>query len=460
VVYDDSTVAKYVLSLADNDLCPSNALIGHISNRNQTSVGESVSLMSSLSSDHLSAVYSMNVHSTFSSLLLAGGKGGNLVVFRLGNDSLRGGHDDLSDTKDVTGPVGWTELVHFHGHDRWISNSKFVSGNQTRDSILVISSSDDGFVKVWDLSKTCCVSQAHLSDGSNESLPLLLAKSNCSHTKGIFAMDEFWGTILTGSKDKNVAISVMRDNGSGSSTTSHALDTLRTFDYHSRVVKCVAWKYSCCDDAHSNPSGEPVIFASASQDGDVCIKDSRVSSSDPEISITDAHIGGTHSVSWCKSSAGEHLLLSAGYESIVNVYDIRNIRKSDTSSTSSSTSSALHSFPEHVVTEFGSGQLASSSNNRSKKTNLIVSPCFLNSSTIIQPSVRSNSLSVQSITTGKTMSRVILPDSPVGVIATCIDENKPMRNNPIYDSNRDCSYYRVFASTNMKGNIHEIIMRC
>ena len=109
----------------------------------------------------LSAVYSMQFD-TSGRLLAAGGKGGIVAIFTtdglLGQDT--GAHNSescLASSSEHTDPL----LLSFKGHKGWISSVAFitaadpcnnVSSNSSSSSRLV-TSSNDGVLKLWDLSK-------------------------------------------------------------------------------------------------------------------------------------------------------------------------------------------------------------------------------------------------------------------------------------------------------------------
>ena len=109
--------------------------------------------------------------------------------------------------------------------------------------LLALTASDDSTIKLWDLTKS-----------SSSAAKLLYQSGDTLHAKGIFCMDYHFdrGLILTGSKDKTVRISTLQciggngddGDGDGDGVSSSArgdqhlqLDTLRVFEYHSKVVK-------------------------------------------------------------------------------------------------------------------------------------------------------------------------------------------------------------------------------
>jgi hypothetical protein len=363
--FDDSSVLKYVISTAERSP-PSQSCLS------SGKPGEAIPTLHPLPSlrcDSLAAVYSLHPHPTIPSLLVAAGKGGIAAIY------------STSPSRDLSLDDGSrAPLLHFKAHSRWISSAKFLSpresvGETEREplsaAIRLLTAADDGLLKLWDLARCTQNSDPQLLS----SLPL--------HEKGIFSMDESAGQILTGSKDRSVSLSVIHPSGE--------IQRAQLFqDLHGSVVKSVHWKPVL--------GSSPVIFASGSQDSSVAVQDIR--SPTPSLCIASAHAGGVHTVSWSpllgsSDGSAEFLLMSAGYDSAVKLYDIRHC--------TSATATPLHIFQER---------------NPSSRSSTIVTPSFLTSRSLLIPNESSFSISINCTTTGRTLSRGTLEEQPLSVVCS------------------------------------------
>jgi WD40 repeat protein len=364
--FDDSSVLRYAISI-DSEVVsgidtPSQAL----SQRNCENPVPTLKPLSSLQSDSLLAVYSMHPHPVIPSLLVAAGKGGQVAIY------------SIPETKVQT-PTSYSPhpLLEFRAHTRWISSAKFFSKSKSVDEeahIRLLTTADDGMLKFWD------VAQCNL-----RSDPKILSSVSL-HEKGIFAMDERDGHILTGSKDRSLSVSVIQSSGE--------IRRVQSFlDLHASVVKGVQWKPS-----HEEHDCPPQVFVSGGQDCSIFVQDIR--SSSPALHIPVAHEGGVHTVSWCPVTPGsdgnEHLLMSAGYDSSVKIFDVRVC--------GGATCPPLHTFRD---------QGAPLSRRSS-----ITTPAFLTSKHLLIPNELSSSISVHCTLTGKTLSRGSLEEQPLSVISS------------------------------------------
>jgi len=69
------------------------------------------------------------------------------------------------------------------------------------------------------------------------------------------------------------------------------------------------------------------IFASASTDRAVCIKDIRTSSDvSADIRLVNVHSGSVHSVVWSPFGSTSHLLVTSGLDDVIKVFDDRILR--------------------------------------------------------------------------------------------------------------------------------------
>jgi WD40 repeat protein len=185
-----------------------------------------------------------------------------------------------------------SDLMSFKAHARWISTALFLSDiTPESESLLIISSSDDATIKIWDLYKS--------SINRPERQPKLINTSNHIHQKGIFAMDLKNRLLLTGSKDKRVAFSRILDD------CTVQLD--RVFEFHTGVVKSVSWQGVITDDFASSSSQLPSstfnsnVFLSAGQDRRVCLHDTRSNNNQgyqADIEMNDVLTSGIHTITW------------------------------------------------------------------------------------------------------------------------------------------------------------------
>jgi len=229
---------------------------------------------------NLQSIYSLSFHHQVKSLLIAAGKGGEVSVVKFDNSSnnvnsstsIDNDNIDEKETSNLMECNNNKVLLSFRAHNRWISSAKFVNpqcinndsnGNYFEsEGPLALTASDDSTVKLWDLSKV---------SSRDSKTPLLLAESNHTlHEKGIFSMDYHYasGRILTGSKDRTVCISRLvvasQIHSLNPSRSATHFEVERRFEFHSKVVKAVAWQ--------QEGLGGGSIFASGGQDRCVFIK--------------------------------------------------------------------------------------------------------------------------------------------------------------------------------------------
>ena len=387
VSYDMSSVSSYLQSV--KPACYQQSLSASTDGLRTGPVSTPVlqpSPLASFQCDLLAAVYSLHYHPQTPSLLVSAGKGGYVTLYTLPAS------DDNLQPEDAEAAVR-PPLLAFKAHDRWVSSCRFVPslsiGKDAHSSVLLLTSSDDGTVKLWDVSQ----SRSGTPSGPHSfySQPKQVTKSQCGHNKGIFAMDEMAGKILTGSKDKSVCVSLLTDSCQIVFDSEHIL--------HEGVVKSVSWRHHLsAENDQMLPGGcPPVVFASGSQDASVCIKDTRSPPQLPEVSLQGVHMGGVHTVQWCPFNGGEHLLLTAGFDGSVQVFDIRAASNGESQKCS----------PVHVFRDRDSG--------KKKQRGSITTPSFLNSEAVVIPWEMSGSVSIHSILTGKTLSRGTISEVPMAV---------------------------------------------
>ena len=478
--YDDSSVLRYVMSSTNTYSTTSTSAL--------TSGVRSLSLSSDIPmlSESLAAVYSLQFHPT-APLLMAAGKGGYVSLFRVeastssssssNNRNSSGSSSGRGSSSSSSGDDG--ELLTFRAHDSWVAAAKFIAPsttpNMSSDPLLVptplvhnrpmlcITASNDGSVKLWDVGKTRALSGKLVS-------PQLLAQNRGIHAKGVFSLDVYvpggvgggggGGSgdgggggggyegylgdvrVLTGSKDRQVCVSRIHldvssssssssSSGSGSGSGSRGGVTSapgasgtagvgivvdRAFDsLHTGVVKCVCW------------SARAEVFASGGQDRQVCVKDCRSSTPVADVRLEDVHGGGVHTVVWGPREAA-HLLLTAGADPVIKLFDVRwpgtpvatmdnassssshSSCSSSSSLSSSSTTSAtlLHSFRGHA-------------SPHARKHSTILPPRFLGPHVVLAAGEGSDCLSLYCTRTGAALSRGAMPDQPIAIAVSGAD---------------------------------------
>jgi len=316
-------------------------------------------------------------------MLLTAGKNGMCALFSTGT---------MGGTGAGAAPA---LLYHFKAHSKWVSAARFVPTAARAGSMPVITTADDGMVKVWDMARQ-----------GKKSAQLLLASQE-PHNRGIFALDVAGDAILTGSKDKTVCLSRL-DAGCG------GLKAESRFELHSNVVKSVEW----C------PGSNGHVFASGAQDRSVCVKDARCGRPcHPEVEILDAHSGGVHTVAWAPLSGTgigigtgigggcpQFLLASAGMDPVVKVWDMRfPLKPLHVTGTGEGDGAKggeevgrepLHCFQGHART--------------GARLKSILPVRWLSPSVLVTPGEASDQLSLYCAASGRTLSRGELGDEPIG----------------------------------------------
>ena len=225
--------------------------------------------------------------------------------------------DDDDDGEDEDGMIH--PIFSWTGHSgRWISGAKFLSNSTTTTPSRLVTSSNDGTVCLWDLTKVTTTSNVP---------KVLYQTSKDLHRSGVFAMDILQRGesdsnasvhICTGSKDKTIAIHSVEDymmtssSSSSSSSNNNNRGVLWRSDYHAGKVGAVQFQ----------GAGSSLV-ASASDDGYVAIHDYRgpatSSSSSSSSGGLVAEIGNAHtrphSVVWDKfEGSGDNQYFLTGKE--------------------------------------------------------------------------------------------------------------------------------------------------
>ena len=254
--FDDSSVFRYN--------------VGEISELHiQSDCGRLYSCGTSWTDNSLKKIYCVDWHRN-NELFVAAGHGGQVAVFG----------------SNVADP-----LMSFKSSRGWCSAAQFL-GTTKDHEILLLTASNDGSLTLWDATK-----QSKASGRAKE-----VASTNDLHGGGIFSMHEFEGVVVSGSKDKTVAISHVTEDG--------CLKVLDTYDsLHSGVVKSVRlWDTN--------------VFVSTGND--MCIKlvDRRAGKKE-QVCIEDADHLSINSVRWIESNS----IVAASFAPHMRIWDLRKTLK-------------------------------------------------------------------------------------------------------------------------------------
>ncbi|XP_078440684.1 uncharacterized protein LOC144710722 [Wolffia australiana] len=220
-------------------------------------------------------------------LIAAGGHGGVISVF--GVDENSDCEEGLSQ-EEIESP-----LLSWKASKSWISGVFFVDDNP----MLMISSSNDGKIVVWDVGRQPFVDSLEMSWS-----PPSVDEAAGLHSGGIFSMHHLGHAIVTGSKDSCVVIS----NFSGGRLEMER----KIYGHHSGVIRSVCFRET------------KDIIADCGGDGCVCILDGRLS--EPcTLTIESTHETHINSLEWCPSD--RNILLTASKDPVLRLYDIRNHAK-------------------------------------------------------------------------------------------------------------------------------------
>eukprot|EP01125_Pyxidicula_operculata_P014963 TRINITY_DN5050_c0_g1_i1.p1 TRINITY_DN5050_c0_g1~~TRINITY_DN5050_c0_g1_i1.p1 ORF type:complete len:625 (-),score=130.82 TRINITY_DN5050_c0_g1_i1:209-2083(-) len=313
-------------------------------------------------------------------LMAAAGHKGRLSVYGVipyNEDS----DEEDTDTHDTSSSYR-DPLISFRAHSGWVSNIQFMkpssrssstSSSSSSSSSLesvntkIISSSNDKAIKIFDLSKTV------------ESEPKLLCQTKSLHTSGIFSMhyyceddDDHEQYVLSASKDSRVVYSRITPSG---------ICKIGDYNCHTSVVKCCRFR-----DKHS--------FASTGNDGKIMVVDTR--SSTDHLKINAHHTHAINHVTW--SPTDPNILLSAGFDKFICVYDIRNNTK------------PLHILDKHISTD--------------KRLKNIYKPIFnLDGKKIITVGEGSTKLTTYCVESGKKLSVGSMKSAPGSICLTNLVRN-------------------------------------
>eukprot|EP01018_Ginkgo_biloba_P021314 Gb_13014 [translate_table: standard] len=338
IQYDDSSVLKYMCSSTEGHSISASA------NNSGTNLVGFLHVGKELVDPALKRIYSVDVavlNGTERALLAAGGHGGRISVYGTSIAS----SDGMDDSESVAeGP-----LMTWKGSVSWISAVRFLK----QDSMLLLSSSNDGGLLLWDINKEA---SGGLQPDQCASPPIV-AETYDLHSQGIFGMHELNGRIATASKDSSVGFSRFQSSG---------ITVERTFSgHHSGPVKGISFRDSD-------------ILVDCGADNRICILDLRLPNF-CTLTIESDHRTGVNVVEWCPSQ--DFLLLSASRDPELLLYDIRSPKQ------------PLHKLWGHVDPKL-------------RKCSHIYRPAFVSGGmAIATPGQGSGQISLYSVNDGKAISR-------------------------------------------------------
>ena len=197
----------------------------------------------------------------------------------------------------------FSHLQDFRLHRSWVAGAAWAGG------LRCLSASNDGTLCVWDLAA------AERNTGVPSQLASLVPHTgNAGKGAGIFSMDLAQphgaadatggggagaGTVVTGAKDSTVAVTKLREGGL-------CVDRIAETDHG--VVKAVRWR-----DAST--------FASAGNDGAVCLWDARAGMDAPVASLDGVHATSINALAWRPSDG--NVLASTSFDASIVVSDLR-----------------------------------------------------------------------------------------------------------------------------------------
>ncbi|KAJ7533464.1 hypothetical protein O6H91_13G050500 [Diphasiastrum complanatum] len=358
ISYDDSSVWVYTCG---NDMVSTN-VTSWCSIDMELEIKGFQSLSRYLYDPSLTRIYSMDVACVERSdraLLAAGGHQGRMAVFgtHIGcNSHFQGDYASSKTDLEANASLEILPLLSWKGCKGWISQVKFLSEQPQEGSMLLLSSSNDSSLILWDINKQ---EQKHpqVSTGNWKGSPMIVAEAESLHSDGIFGMHETSCQIATASKDGTIAYCRISD--------AKFVKERSISGHHSSTIKCVRFR-----DKH--------VVADGGADGLICILDLRL----PQpctLNIHDTHASGINVVEW--NPCDENMLLSASNDPHLLLHDIRN-----------------HLEPLHKLIGHMSPQLHRSSR--------IYRPTFVaKGHAVATPGEGSKQISLYSVSSGKAISR-------------------------------------------------------
>lgn len=306
----------------------------------------------------LSKIYSMDIARRNRSLLAAGGHQGRIAVFPFENQTEECGTSHSESQYGAESHMGMEEdssvqpLVSWKAGRGWISQVQFLSEQFMEEATLLLSSSNDHSVVLWDLNK-----QQHQARANQSTTPKIVAQADHLHAQGIFGMHEKSLRLATASKDRTLAYGRIGPTGFTKERTIE--------NHHSAAVRGVRFR-------------DLNILADCGADARICILDLRIPTPCMH-TLQDAHASEINVVEW--SPTNENLFLSASHDPQILIHDIRSLAQ------------PLHRLSGHM-----SPQIV-----RSRQ---IYRPAFVWAGKgVVTPGEGSGKLSLYNVETGKAISR-------------------------------------------------------
>ncbi|KAL3681847.1 hypothetical protein R1sor_024803 [Riccia sorocarpa] len=310
---------------------------------------------------NLTRIYTMDIApisgcSQKKGLLAAGGSQGRLAVFAVCDS------DVASSSSKVAQPasVPQTPLLSWTVDSSWVSQVLFLSNQFQEHGTLLLSSSNDGRVVLWDINKQRVRSGTRgLSPLTREGTPVVVCETSSLHSGGIFGMHESRGKIGT-SSEGSLAISTIKETGI-------VMERFIT-GHHTGVIRSVRFR-------------DQNILADCGVDSVIGILDLRAS--DPcSLKIQTAHKTGISMVEWSPVSVETNLVLSASKDPQLYLHDIRYPTK------------AMMQFEGHI-------------HPRRAKCYSIYRPAFIaGGDVVVSPGEGTHQLSLYSVTKGEVLKKL------------------------------------------------------
>lgn len=272
------------------------------------------------------------------SLLAVGGHQGHTAIYS----------NDQSEENDRV--EGQSEpLLSFRSHRGWVSDVQFTSV-QPDTSTLLLTSSNDAALKLWDLNQTTEINGQHV--------PKELVACDTLHTGGIFSMHELAQNVLTASKDSTCVLSHISSDGKMEEVTTY--DSL-----HTGVIKCVRWR-------------DQSVFGTSGKDRQVCLVDKRAKTGCVQ-TIENVHAFDVNIMEWDEQN--DNFFLTAGFDPFIHLRDVR------------APQSPVYSFKGHMFLD-------------SHRCRSIYHPVFVNNgNAVVASGERSGSLTIYSTKDGSMTSQ-------------------------------------------------------
>lgn len=214
-----------------------------------------------------------------------------------------GGHHGFVRIHGTKTPMRSDPIMTFQAHRGWISSVSLAPSES--GSTRLLTSSNDGSIKLWDLN------QSWIESGKAK--PKELTSNDTFHRSGIFSMHVCKNTIFTASKDGSIAVSRLAND---------ELELSHKFIQNDGVIKCVESR----DDG--------TVFASCGNSGITRVMDVRVEREIAEFKA--ASIGGClNSLSW--NPVKETQLCISGLDPVIEMWDFRQLSQPITEYRSCST---------------------------------------------------------------------------------------------------------------------------